>query len=63
MKNKKYLEVDLYNGTTTYFDLQEVLDDEEITAEEFFEGYDKSESSDGIVSYHGEETLYIELPA
>jgi len=63
MKNKKYLEVDLYTGKTTNFDLQEVLDEEGITKDEFFEGYDKKTSKDGYISYHGEEVLFIELPA
>jgi hypothetical protein len=63
MKNKKYLEVDLYNGRTTDFNLQEVLDEEGITKDEFFEGAEKVTSKDGYVSYHCEEVLYIELPA
>lgn len=63
MKNKKYLEVDLYNGRTEDFNLQEVLEEEGITKEEFFEGMDKVVSKDGYTSYHADEVLYIELPA
>ena len=63
MKNKKYLEVDLYNGRTEDFNLQNVLDDEGLTAEEFFNGMKKVVSKDGYTSYHAEEVLYIELPA
>ena len=63
MENKKYLEVDLYTGRTENFNLQEVLDDEDLTAEEFFNGMKKVVSKDGYTSYHAEEFLYIELPA
>jgi len=63
MKNKKYLEVDLYNGRTVDFNLQEVLEEDGITAEEFFKGMKKVVSKDGYTSYHAEEVLFIELPA
>ena len=63
MKNKKYLEVDLYNGRTEDFNLQEVLEEEGLTKEEFFDGMKKVVSKDGYTSYHAEEVLYIELPA
>ena len=63
MNNKKYLEVNLYNGKTTNFDLQKALEEDGITSEEFFEEMKKVVSRDGYTSYHAEETLYIELPA
>jgi hypothetical protein len=63
MKNKKYLEVDLYNGRTVDFNLQEALEEDGITAEEFFKGMKKIVSKDGYTSYHAEEVLFIELPA
>jgi hypothetical protein len=64
MKNKKYLEVDLYTGKTSNFNLQEAMEDEgSETPEEFFQGMKKVTSKDGYTSYHAEEVLFIELPA
>lgn len=62
MENKKYLMVDRYKGTVVNFDVQSVLDDEGLTAEEFFGAYKKNTEGD-YVSYDGEEEIIIELEA
>ena len=54
--------VDRYKGTVVNFDVQSVLDDEGLTAEEFFGAYKKNTEGD-YVSYDGEEEIIIELEA
>lgn len=65
MKNKKYLYISKYDGSTSFLNMEELAEDGIDSIEEFINaGGDHFNEVSGVYrSWNGEETIIVELPA